>query len=79
MASWGPDDGEPHKKPDWCDIWQYTSKGSVHGIGSGCVDCDILYNEEMKLLISKPSKDVIIDVIVNAPEGVNVNINIIRN
>lgn len=64
MASWGPDDGEPHKEPEWCDIWQYTSKGSVHGIGSGCVDCDILYNEDMKLLKDKPQKDVITNSIL---------------
>ena len=54
MASWGPDDGEPHNKPQWCDIWQYTSKGSVHGVGYDCVDCDVLYNEDMTLLKEKP-------------------------
>ena len=64
LAYWGPDDGEPHNKPDYCDIWQFTSKGSVSGCGSGCVDCDILYNEDMKLLINaepeptpEPTKD----------------------
>lgn len=51
VAYWGNDDGEPHSKPEFCDIWQYTSKGSVDGIGSGCVDCDILYNEDMTALI----------------------------
>lgn len=78
MASWGPDDGEPHKKPEWCDVWQYTSKGSVHGIGYDCVDCDILYNEDMKLLIDQPpaEKEVNITVKVSAPEGVIVNINV---
>lgn len=78
MASWGPDDGEPHHKPDWCDIWQYTSKGSVHGIGYDCVDCDILYNEDMKLLMFEPpeAKEVNITVKVSAPEGVIVNINV---
>jgi len=54
LAYWGSNDGEPHNKPDYCDIWQYTSKGSVDGIGYKCVDCDILYNTEMKLLINKP-------------------------
>lgn len=57
MASWGKDDGQPHSKPDWCDVWQYTSKGSVHGIGYDCVDCDIVYNEDMKLLIAKPEPE----------------------
>ena len=66
MASWGSDDGEPHNKPQWCDIWQYTSKGSVHGIGLGCVDCDILYNEDMKLLINKPDPEVITKIYKNA-------------
>ena len=66
MASWGSDDGEPHNKPEWCDIWQYTSRGSVHGIGNGCVDCDILYNEEMKLLINKPDPEVITKIYKNA-------------
>lgn len=78
MASWGNDDGEPHTKPQWCDIWQYTSKGSVHGVGYNCVDCDILYNENMKLLIDQPpaEKEVNITVKVSAPEGVIVNINV---
>lgn len=54
LAYWGADDGIPHNKPDYCDVWQYTSKGTVDGIGNGCVDCDILYNEEMRLLINPP-------------------------
>lgn len=51
VAYWGNDDGEPHSKPEFCDIWQYTSKGSVDGVGSRCVDCDILYNTKMTALI----------------------------
>lgn len=60
------------------DIWQYTSKGSVHGIGYDCVDCDILYNENMKLLMFEPpeQKEVNITVKVSAPDGVIVNINV---
>ena len=53
LAYWGADDGVPHNKPEYCDIWQYTSKGSVDGIGNRCVDCDILYNIDMKLLINE--------------------------
>lgn len=53
LAYWGSDDGVPHTKPDYCDIWQYTSKGSVDGVGNRCVDCDILYNTEMKLLMNE--------------------------
>lgn len=56
VASWGSDDGEPHTKPEWCDIWQYTSKGRVNGI-SGYTDCNILYNEEMKALIDQEEDD----------------------
>lgn len=55
LASWGSDDGEPHKKPDYCDIWQYTSKGSVSGIANNSVDCDIVYNTDMVLLINNDS------------------------
>ena len=51
VAYWGNDDGEPHTKPEFCDIWQYTSRGSVDGVGSRCVDCNILYNEDMTALI----------------------------
>ena len=51
VASWGSDDGNPHTKPDNCDVWQYTSKGSVSGIGNGGVDCDIVFNEKMTALI----------------------------
>lgn len=54
LAYWGADDGEPHTKPDYCDIWQYTSHGTVDGIGESSVDCDILYNTEMKLFINDP-------------------------
>lgn len=81
IAYWGNDDGEPHTKPDYCDVWQYTSRGHVKGIGTGCVDCDIVYNEDMKLLINPepvpvPDKEVNITVKVSAPDGVNVNINV---
>lgn len=54
LAYWGSDDGVPHTKPDYCDIWQYTSRGNVDGVGNGCVDCDIVYNEDMKLLMNEP-------------------------
>ena len=54
LAYYGPDDGEPHTKPDYCDILQYSSKGTVDGIGSNCVDVDILYNNDMKLYINDP-------------------------
>lgn len=54
LAYWGADDGVPHTKPEYCDIWQYSNKGSVDGIGNRCVDVDILYNTEMKLLINEP-------------------------
>lgn len=53
LASWVSDDGEPHTAPGYCDIWQYTSKGTVPGVGSGCVDCDILNNEDMKLMFTQ--------------------------
>lgn len=94
IASWGSDDGKPHTKPQWCDVWQYTSHGSVNGIakasyyidqyGNKCytsgVDCDIVYNENMHLLINQdpipdpePEKNIYIDISV--PEGCNVYIN----
>ena len=57
LAYWGADDGVPHTKPDYCDIWQYSSKGSVAGIGSGSVDVDILYNTDMKLYINDPEPE----------------------
>lgn len=57
VASWGSDDGKPHTKPDNCDVWQYTSRGSVSGIGNGGVDCDILYNTSMTALIGGSSED----------------------
>lgn len=74
MASWGSNDGKPHTKPQWCDIWQYTSVGSVYGVGTDCVDCDILYNEDMTLLREEKKKEVNIYIKVDAPEDVKVNI-----
>ena len=71
LASWGSDDGEPHTKPQWCDIWQYTSHGDVDGI-SGYTDLDILYNEDMQLL-SESKQKVIINI--KAPENVEVVVN----
>lgn len=78
MASWGPDDGEPHNRPQWADVWQFTSKGSVYGIGHYCVDCDILYNEDMKLLRESAPvpEEKIVNIEVTAPKGVKININI---
>ena len=57
LAYWGVDDGAPHNKPDYCDVWQYTSRGSVDGVGSGGVDCDIVYNDSMKVLINNGGDD----------------------
>ena len=87
LASWGSDNGLPHTKPNYCDVWQYTSKGTVSGVGAGCVDCDILYNKDMKLLINTPEPEpepepvplnntVNIDILVDAPENIKVNVNV---
>ena len=74
LASWGSDDGEPHTKPQWCDIWQYTSRGNVDGI-SGYTDLDILYNEDMQLLReSKPDKQQVV-INIKTPENVEVIVN----
>ena len=80
FASWGSDDGQPHNKPQWCDVWQYTSKGSVHGVGYDCVDCDIVYNTDMQLLRTESpiEKTVNIDILVDAPEDIKANVNIHR-
>ena len=68
VAKWGG------RKPDWeCDIWQYSSQGSVPGVGSG-VDLDIVYNTDMQPLINKPkTKNIYIDISV--PEDCDVYIN----
>ena len=71
-AKWGG------RRPDWeVSIWQYSSEGSVDGIGSG-VDLDIVYDTDMKALIDipVPDQEVNITVKVNAPDGVKVNINV---
>lgn len=83
VAYWGNDDGEPHSKPEFCDIWQYTSRGSVDGIGSGGVDCDILYNTEMTALINggDDEKDDGDDETDDDPgdDTVNVELHILKN
>lgn len=80
LAYWGADDGIPHNKPDYCDIWQYTSKGWVAGINT--CDCDILYNTDMKLLIHNeddpPDEVKTVYVDITAPEGIDVKVNIRR-
>lgn len=70
-------------KPDYCDIWQYSWTENI--AGAGCVDADILYNTDMRLLINSPKpapapieKTVNIDVLVDAPEDITVNVNIHR-
>lgn len=73
-----------NKKPDYCDIWQYSWTEYVSGVGE--CDADILYNSDMKLLINQPEpepdpvpdKEVNITIKVNAPEDVKVNINVIK-
>lgn len=39
-------------KPEYCDIWQYSWTEDISGVGE--CDADILYNEDMKLLINGP-------------------------
>ena len=73
-------------KPDYCDIWQYSWNENIWG--AGCIDGDILYNTDMRLLVGeepqptpKPEpidKIVNIDVLVDAPEDITVNVNIHR-
>lgn len=45
VAYWGSNNGKPNAKPNiqGLDLWQYTSKGKVNGIG-GYVDCNELLN-----------------------------------
>lgn len=58
VAYWGKNNGDvPSNPPEWYDVWQYTSVGSVDGIGSGGVDCDILKNTEMTALINGGGDD----------------------
>ena len=72
-------------KPEYCDVWQYSWTEYVSGVGE--CDADILYNEDMKLLIDPapqpdpepvPDQEVNITIKVNAPEDVKVNINVIK-
>lgn len=46
VARYGTNDGNPHLKPrvSGCDMWQYSSRGSVPGI-SGDVDVNICYRD----------------------------------
>lgn len=77
VAYWGSDDGIPHNKPEWCDIWQYTSKGSCIGVGYDCVDCDIVYNKDMKALIDDqtPEPEPTKSLVFNADVTINYNDN----
>lgn len=73
VAKWGG------SMPDWgIDIWQYTSTGSCSGIG-GNVDLDKVVNPNMTALIDKADdNDVNINIKVDAPDNIKVNINVER-
>lgn len=67
-------------KPEWCDIWQFSHNYSVDGV-RGNVDANIVYNTDMRLLINEPEptpldNTVNIDILVDAPENIKVNVNI---
>lgn len=78
VAYWGNNDGQPHSKPEFCDVWQYTSVGSVDGIGSGGVDCDILYNTEMTALINGDQPQPEPTPEPEPTQTVNVELNVLR-
>ena len=79
IAYWGNDDGEPHTKPDYSDIWQYTSRGSVEGIGDNCVDCNILYNENMTALINpEPAPEPTPEPTPEPPQTVSIEMDILK-
>ncbi len=48
LAQWPGGTPSLDKPPRACDIWQYSDKGSVPGIG-GTVDLDVCYREVVKL------------------------------
>ena len=71
VAKWG------NNQPDWgVSIWQFTDKGHCLGV-NGDVDCDVVIDTDMKALIDKPDS-VNITVKVEAPENIQVNINVER-
>lgn len=64
-------------KPSYCDVWQYSWTEDVSGVGE--CDADILYNEDMKLLINPPpDKEEVVDIKIYTPKGVKVNVEIIK-
>lgn len=68
-------------KPEYCDIWQYSWTEEVAGVGK--CDADILYNTDMKLLIDQPPdeddvSEKIVDIKINAPKGIKINVEIIK-
>ena len=69
------------ERPCYCDIWQYSWTEDVTGVGE--CDADILYNEDMKLLMKeeqKPPEKKIVNIIIEAeyPEDVEVNIKVYK-
>ena len=54
VAKYGVDDGKAHTKPSTSrtDIWQYSSKGKVDGIGGYC-DVNIVYRDLVKAITKK--------------------------
>lgn len=58
VASWGSNSGNPEMnyKPAVCDIWQYTSNGSIPGI-SGRVDRSLCYVDYPAICDPEPVPD----------------------
>ena len=78
VAKWSGD------QPDWgASIWQFTGNGHCAGVG-GCVDCDVVLDTQMTALIDTPepepviNKEVNINIKVDAPSDVKVNVNVER-
>lgn len=69
IPHWGWDNGnvpdESYRSPHYCDIWQYTSKGTINGIKTD-VDLNILIgNKDLNWFLNKKEEKIMAEKFTN--------------
>lgn len=69
IAKWGANDGKVHDKPEYdCDIWQYTSKGSING-STHRADLSIMYRNVLSDESKPKEGTTVLELVARVQEG----------